>query len=322
MTERGCDRRAADRGDRRRDDGHGIAQEFAVAGYEVRLYDVDETRLDAAITRIAANLERLEDAGAVKPGAAETAPTKIHLTTVLADAITEADYVVEAAPENIDLKRELFAEMDRLCKPETILASNTSTFPPSKLASATGRADRVLVTHYFNPPFLVPLVEVVRGPETSDATIETVVPLLKGVGKTPVVVQKEAPGFIGNRLQLALVREALSIVAQGLATPEDVDLVVRTSLGRRWSVAGPFETSDAAGLDTVLAVAGQLFPAIESFPAVPALLHDVVTRGNLGLKSGKGFYDWPPDAAEALRERIRMALIEIARWETEGRTGR
>jgi 3-hydroxybutyryl-CoA dehydrogenase len=302
--------------------GHGIAQEFAAGGYEVGLYDVDDARLDAALTRIAANLERLGEAGVVKPGAAETAPPKIRPTTILAEAIADADYVVEAAPEDIDLKRRLFAEMDRLCKPETILASNTSTFPPSKLASVTSRPDRVLVTHYFNPPFLVPLVEVVRGPETSDATVETVVPLLKGVGKTPVVVQKEAPGFIGNRLQLALVREALSIVAQGLATPEDVDLVVRTSLGRRWSVAGPFETSDAAGLDTVLAVAGQLFPAIESSPEVPALLHDVVARGNLGLKSGKGFYDWPPEAAEALRERIRLALIEIARWEAEGKTGR
>jgi 3-hydroxyacyl-CoA dehydrogenase len=302
--------------------GHGIAQEFAVGGYEVALYDVDEDRLAAALTRIQANLESLEEAGAVKAGSAESAPARIRPSTILADVIVDADYVVEAAPENIDLKRELFTEMDQRCKPETILASNTSTFPPSKLASATGRADRVLVTHYFNPPFLVPLVEVVRGPETSDATVETVVPLLKGVGKTPVVVQKEVPGFIGNRLQLALVREALSIVAQGLATPEDVDLVVRTSLGRRWSVAGPFETSDAAGLDTVLAVAGQLFPAIESSPDVPALLQDVVARGNLGLKSGKGFYDWPPETAEALRERIRLALIEIARWEAEGRTGR
>jgi 3-hydroxybutyryl-CoA dehydrogenase len=302
--------------------GHGIAQEFAAGGYEVALYDVDETRLDSALNRIAANLARLEEAGVARPGTAETAPAKIRPTTVLLDAIADADYVVEAAPEDIDLKRQLFYEMDRYCRPETILASNTSTFPPSKLASVTRRPDRVLVTHYFNPPFLVPLVEVVRGPETSDATVETVVALLKGVGKTPVVVQKEAPGFIGNRLQLALVREALSIVAQGLATPEDVDLVVRTSLGRRWSVAGPFETSDAAGLDTVLAVAGQLFPAIESSPEVPALLHDVVARGNLGLKSGKGFYDWPPEAAEALRERIRLALIEIARWEADGRTGR
>src|SRR5262249_51014580 len=160
---------------------------------------------------------------------------------------------------------------------------------------------------------------VVGGPRPWNAPVALVIPLLKHLGKAPVVVQKEAPGFIGNRLQLALVREALSIVAQGLATPADVDLVVRTSLGRRWAVAGPFETSDAAGLDTVLAVAAQLFPAIESSPEVPALLQDMVTRGELGHKSGKGFYDWPPEAAEALRERIRQALIEIARWDADGR---
>src|SRR5690349_16302391 len=126
--------------------GHGIAQEFAVGGYEVALYDVDEARLEAALARIVANLESLEEAGAIKEGSAETAPTRLRLSTVLADVVADADYVVEAAPENIELKRDLFAEMDRRCKPGTIIASNTSTFPPSKLASATGRADRVLVT--------------------------------------------------------------------------------------------------------------------------------------------------------------------------------
>jgi 3-hydroxybutyryl-CoA dehydrogenase len=302
--------------------GHGIAQEFAAAGFEVGLYDVDEARLQEGLTRITANLDRLAAAGVVAPDAAGTAPTRIHPSTTLAEATADADYVVEAAPEHLPLKRDLFAEFDRLCSPATILASNTSTFTPSSLASATRRPDRVLVTHYFNPPFLVPLVEVVRGPQTADATVAATFTLLKNLGKSPVVVQKEAPGFIGNRLQLALVREALSIVAQGLATPEDVDLVVRTSLGRRWAVAGPFETSDAAGLDTVLAVAAQLFPAIESSPEVPALLHDMVAHGDLGHKSGKGFYDWPPDAAEALRERIRRALIEIARWDTDRSTAR
>lgn len=301
--------------------GHGIAQEFAVAGYDVALYDVEETRLRDALTRIAANLERLAAARVVAPDAAAAAPARIRPTTILADAAADADYVVEAAPENLALKRDLFAALDRLCAPAAILASNTSTFVPSSLGTATNRPDRVLVTHYFNPPFLVPLIEIVRGPETSDATVAAIYGLLKSLGKSPVVVQREVPGFIGNRLQLALVREALSIVSQGLATPADVDLVVRTSLGRRWAVAGPFETSDAAGLDTVLAVAGQLFPAIESSPDVPSLLRDMVARGHLGLKTGKGFYDWPPEAAAELRGRIGRALIEIARWETNGETG-
>jgi 3-hydroxyacyl-CoA dehydrogenase len=295
--------------------GHGIAQEFAAAGYEVGLYDLDEARLAAALTRIAANLARLEAAGVVPTGAAATAPERIRTSAVLAEATAGADYVVEAAPEDLELKRGLFAELDRLCPAGTILASNTSTFPPSTLAAATRRPERVVVTHYFNPPYLLPLVEVVRGPATAEATVATAASLLRGIGKCAVVVQQEAPGFIGNRLQLAVVREALSIVAQGLATPEDVDLVIRTGFGRRMAVAGIFETCDAAGLDTVLAVAGQLFPAIESSPEVPALLGEKVARGELGLKSGKGFYDWPPAEAEALRERIGNALIEIARWE-------
>ena len=298
--------------------GHGIAQEFAVAGYEVGLYDVDAGRLTAARDRIKANLARLETAGVIAPDIAMTAPDRIRTSTVLAEATAGADYVVEAAPEQLPLKRDLFAELDRLCPPPAILASNTSTFPPSKLAVATQRPERVVVTHYFNPPFLLPLVEVVRGPATSDETVTTTVALLSGIGKCPVVVQREVPGFIGNRLQLALVREALSIVAQGIATPADVDLVIRTSLGRRWSVAGVFETSDAAGLDTVLAVCGQLFPEIESSPEVPGFLQEKVARGELGLKSGKGFYDWPPEQAEALQERIGNALVEIARWSDGG----
>jgi 3-hydroxybutyryl-CoA dehydrogenase len=128
-------------------------------------------------------------------------------------------------------------------------------------------------------------------------------------------MQREAKGFIGNRLQLALVREALSIVNQGLATPEDVDLVVRTSIGRRWSVAGPFETLDAAGLDTLLAVAEELFPAIESSPDVPTFLRDLVAAGHFGHKTGQGFYEWTPETADAFRNRIRQALVEIAGWE-------
>jgi 3-hydroxybutyryl-CoA dehydrogenase len=295
--------------------GHGIAQEFAVAGYDVGLYDVDDERLAAAGARIAANLERLAAAGVIAPGTAATAAGRIRTSTIVAEAARGANYVVEAAPEQLPLKQQLFEELDQLCPPPAILASNTSTFVPSRLTTAMRHPERVLVTHYFNPPFLLPLVEVVRSPVTTEGTVATTVALLSGIGKCPVVVQREVPGFIGNRLQLALVREALSIVAQGIATPEDVDLVIRTSLGRRWSVAGVFETSDAAGLDTVLAVCGQLFPAIESSPEIPAFFQEMVARGEYGLKSGKGFYDWPPEKAEALRERISNALIEIARWE-------
>lgn len=294
--------------------GHGIAQEFAISDYDVSLYDVEQSRLDAALSRVEANLNGLVATGTLT-SEPSTILSRLTATKSLADAVSNADYVVEAAPEQLPLKQQLFADFDRFSPSHAVLASNTSTFRPSLLASATNRPDRVLVTHYFNPPHLVPLVEVVRGPETSDATVATIVDLLTKVGKSPVVMQREAKGFIGNRLQLALAREALSIVSQGLATPEDVDLVVRTSLGRRWSVAGPFEILDAAGLDTLLAVAEELFPAIESSPEVPEFLRDLVAAGHLGHKTGQGFYEWTPDTAAALRDRVRRALVEIATWE-------
>ncbi len=294
--------------------GHGIAQEFAAAGYGVGLYDVADERLRQARTGIAANLAALEAAGIVAVGRSAATLARIKTSTDLGETVGDADVVIEAAPEDLPLKQSLFGALDRLCPSRTILASNTSSFPPSTLAGATRRPDRVLVTHYFNPPYLLPLVEVVRGSATSDATMATVVALMEGIGKRPAVVQREAPGFIGNRLQHAVVREALSIVRQGIATPEEVDKVIKHGFGRRMAVAGIFETSDAAGLDVVLAVAGELFPAIESSSEVPSLLRAKVERGELGLKSGTGFYDWPPGAAEALRARIRHALIEISRW--------
>ena len=294
--------------------GHGIGQEFAIAGYKVALYDVEQSRLDAALERITSNLTNLAAAGSL-PSDPSTIAARITTTTSLAEAADGVDYVVEAAPEQLGLKEQLFAELDRLTPAHAILASNTSTFRPSLLAAATSRPAQVLVTHYFNPPHLVPLVEVVRGPETSDETVATIVALLTEVGKSPVVMQREAKGFIGNRLQMALIREALSIVSQGLATPEDVDLVVRTSIGRRWAVAGPFEVLDTAGLETLLAVATELFPAIESSPEVPAFLRDRVAAGHYGLKTGQGFYEWTPETADALRERIRRSLVEIAGWE-------
>ena len=291
--------------------GHGIAQEFAISGRQVSLYDIDQSRLDAALDRISENLTSLSRSGdlTVDPAAILRGLT---VTTTLETAVSNVDYVVEAAPEQLPLKQALFTEMDQYAPPHAILASNTSTFRPSLLAAATNRPQQVLVTHYFNPPHLVPLVEVVRGPETTDEVVTAVVALLNEVGKTPVTMQKEAPGFIGNRLQLALVREALSIVRQGLATVEDVDLVVRTSIGRRWSVAGPFETLDAAGLDTLLSVAGQLFSEIESSPDVPVFLRELVEAGHFGLKSGgkaftTGHLNPPPRSVAASNTRSKRS---------------
>ncbi|MBI4336439.1 MAG: 3-hydroxyacyl-CoA dehydrogenase family protein [Chloroflexi bacterium] len=294
--------------------GHGIAQEFALAGYQVGLHDLTGERLQHAVKQIEDNLLMLEQAGMVAREQVRPALARVHTSTTLEQVVANADVVIEAVTEDLSIKQEIYGKLDRACPDRTIFASNTSTFMPSKLAAATHRQDRVLVAHYFNPPYLLPLVELVRSQETSDETVQTMYALLKRVGKRPVVVKKEVPGFIGNRLQVALFREALALVEQGIATPEDVDTVVKNSFGRRLAVAGPFEVFDMGGLDTILAVTTQLVPEISSSTEVPALLQEKVHQGELGVKSGKGFHQWPAEAAQALRQRFSRALLQMSKW--------
>ena len=292
--------------------GHGIALEFAAKGYAVRLHDRGEEELRRARQGIERGLGLLREAGRLTPEVAASAVGRIEFGTDLRAAVAEADVVVEAVFEDLTLKQAIFCDLDAWAPGRAILASNTSSFMPSLLAGATRRPDKVLVAHYFNPPHLLPLVELVRGPATADETVETMRALYVRLGKSPAVVQKEAPGFVGNRLQMALLREALSIVERGIATPQEVDTVVKTGFGRRLAVAGVFEVFDLAGLDVTAAVAGQLLPAIASSAEVPAILRERVAQGKLGAKTGEGFYEWTPEAAAALRERIARALLAIA----------
>jgi 3-hydroxybutyryl-CoA dehydrogenase len=293
--------------------GHGIALEFAAHGFPVTLHDQSESQLAQSPARIAEGLDRLAAAGRISTAAAAEAPALITSTSDLRSAIAGADLVIEAVTENLDVKRAVFRELDAWAPPHAILASNSSTFMPSLMAAATTRPAQVIVAHYFNPPHLLPLVELVRGAQTSDHTVETLRALYLSIGKSPAVVQKEAPGFVGNRLQMALLREALAIVEAGIATPQDVDTIIKTGFGRRLSVAGVFEVFDAAGLDVTLAVAEQLFPEIDRSTTISSFLRDKVARGDLGQKTGKGIYDWPPEKAAALRARIGAALAAIAR---------
>jgi 3-hydroxybutyryl-CoA dehydrogenase len=293
--------------------GHGIAQEFALAGFLVRLQDQGDGPLARAMENIRANLERLSFLGRVEPHRIEPAIGRITPTLDLDAAVSGAELVIEAIFEDLAAKHQLLRSLERLCPAETIFASNTSSFMPSRLAEVLAHPERLVIAHYFNPPYLIPLVEVVPGPKTSQVTIATMVELLEKVNKKPVVLGKEATGFVANRLQFVLFREALSIVAQGIAEPEAVDSVVKYGFGRRLAAAGPLEVFDLAGLDTILAVASQILPAIAGAgPAdepVPELLREKVDRGELGVKSGRGFHDWTPEAAEELRGRLTRALL-------------
>lgn len=292
--------------------GHGIALEFAMAGYRVSLHDRTQAIIDQAVGNIRSSAERLAALGRL--GADQIAPALelVAASADLGEAVRGARLVVEAISEDLGAKHALFSMLNNLCDPETIFASNTSSFMPSRLAEAVIRSERLVVAHYFNPPYLLPLVEIVPGPETSEQTVSTMVQLLESVGKKPVVLRKEATGFVGNRLQFALFREALSIVERGIASPEAVDQVVRFGFGRRLAAAGPFEVFDLGGLDTIMAVAAQIFPELASANsdtgAIPDSLRLKIERGQLGVKSGQGFHTWTPERADELRTRLSRAL--------------
>ncbi len=294
--------------------GHAIAQEFAAEGYDVRMTSRSEQSLARAMARVRDNVERLRSMGRMSGDAARRAAANIRTTVSLAEAVDDVDLVMEYVFEEIDLKRSVFAELDRLCPERAILATGTSSLMPSDLAAATSRPDRVLAAHYANPPYLLPFVEIVGAEGCSPESIRTVVDLLTAMGKQPVVLKKEVPGFAAMRLQGALLREALWLVERGVAAPADLDTIIKTGIGRRWSVAGVFEVFELAGWDLIESIGEWLFPHLENSPDVPPVLRDAVQRGELGVKTGKGFYDWTPESEEVLRRRVANALIEIDRW--------
>ncbi len=292
--------------------GHGIAQDFALAGYQVRLHDLSDDRLGSALSGIRANLQNLVSLELLEQARIEPAMAAISVSTDLDRTVSGTELVIEAIVEDLAAKHTLLRLLNEFCSAETIIASNTSSFMPSRLAEVASRPDRLLVAHYFNPPYLIPLVEIVPGPDTSSETVMAMVGVLQQVGKKPVVLRKEATGFVGNRLQFAMFREALAIVEAGIADPEADDQIVRFGFGRRLAAAGPFEVFDLAGLDTILAVASQILPELDApnpiGQAVPALLSRKVAEGDLGVKSGRGFHEWTTDKAEELRNRLTRAL--------------
>lgn len=293
--------------------GHGIAQEFATAGYEVHLHDVTDEKLETAHAQIEKNLGMLAKNALIAKEDIGSTLQRIQPSTELAAVAENADFVVEAVTENLALKQQIFEKLDAICQPHTILASNTTALMPSQIGANTQRKAQILNTHYFNPPYLIPLVELIRSPHTSDETVSVTFELLTAIGKTPALIEKEAPGFVGPRLQAALIREAFSIVEQGIASAETVDLVVRNSFGRRLSTAGPFEVFELAGWDLVLAAFEELYRDLNSSPDINPLLREMVNAGKLGVKSKEGFYNWTDDRLQALRDRMNRALIQQAK---------
>ncbi|MPZ56651.1 MAG: 3-hydroxyacyl-CoA dehydrogenase family protein [Rhizobiales bacterium] len=276
--------------------GHGIAQVFALAGHDVTVYDAVEASLKTVRDRIAENLRDLDED--------VTAYERVRPLGDLSEAVREADYVVEAAPEDLPLKQKLFADIERHVRPDTILASNTSVIPITQIMGGLERRERALGTHWWNPPFLVPLVEVIGTEWTSQAAIDFTMKLHADVGKTPAHVKKDVPGFIGNRLQHALWREAISLVERGICDAETVDIVIKAAFGRRLAVLGPLENADMVGTDLTLAIHRIVLPDIESRPGPSPYLEQLVAGGKLGFKSGEGFRTWTPEQQTELRAKV------------------
>lgn len=291
--------------------GHGIAQIFATCHYDVTLVDVHQELLCKAIENIRTNLTRLAQKGIGKVEQIEPSIERIKITTDLKEATSNAQFVIEAVLENLELKQKLFMDLDSLCSSDTILATNTSVISITEIANHARIKERILGTHFWNPPYLIPLVEVIRGSKTPPEVMDVTCELLRRVGKHPVRVKKDVPGFIGNRLQHALWREAISIVENGIADPASVDDVIKKGFGIRLAALGPLENADMVGLDLTLAIHDYILKHIEASPDPSPLLKEKVKKGELGFKTKKGFYDWTPEEVEKSKENLSNYLI---RW--------
>ena len=292
--------------------GHGIAQIFALHGHDVTLYDIRQDFLDKAIVNVKANLDAFAARGIIGKAEAEAAPSRITCTLHLEEAAKTADFILEAVPENMTLKQDIFSRLDAMSRPEAVLASNTSVMSITEIASTSRNRARIVGTHFWNPPYLIPLVEVVQAGETTPATVEFTMDLLRRVGKHPVHCRKDVPGFIANRMQHALWREAISIVEQGIADPRTVDEAVRLSFGMRLPILGPLENADMVGLDLTQAIHDYILPALCDSHKTSPVVTDKVAAGELGFKTGKGLQDWPADKQQASRNALRDYLLDIA----------
>ncbi len=288
--------------------GSGLAQLFAQKGYRVNLNDITEGALGSALRRARSNLMLQVELGWIASGEVEQIMERIFTSIDMEEVASPADFVIEAVPEDLELKKRIFKRLGELCPAHAVLASNTSTFNVMEEVEEE-LVERVLVTHFFNPPQLIPLVEVVSGEKTSQAAIETTMELLNRVGKRPLLIRRYLPGFAVNRIQLAINGMAYALLQEGILTPREIDMAIESSIGLRLAVNGPFATMDMVGLDVVAASARSM--GVEP----PPPLKELVDKGELGAKTGKGFYDYGGmDQEEILRQRDYRLMLLIDSW--------
>lgn len=289
--------------------GHATALQFALAGYLVRLYDHQQAGLQRGKDAIAHDLATFEQAGLLKEQPAVILE-RITYTTDMAAACQDTDFVIESIVEDQQVKQQVWQEIEQLVSPETTLATNTSGLSPTALQSVLTHPERFVVAHFWNPAQLMPLVEVVPGKQTSQTTVNLTVALMNKIGKHAVPLKKEALGFVGNRIQLAVLREAFHIVAEGIASPEAVDDIIKYSLGQRWNLVGPIASADLGGLDVFKNISSYLYADLANATGTDPTLEKMVDNGKLRLKSGQGFYDWQGDTGKRIVADRDAALLD------------
>jgi 3-hydroxybutyryl-CoA dehydrogenase len=285
--------------------GHGIAYLLAAAGHAVRIFETAAESRASLPQRLRALVDLFGDDAAILE--------RIAIHDRLAPAVDGTTFVFEAAPERLPLKQQLFAELEAAVAPDTILASNSSAIPSTEIGRHLTYRERVIGTHFWNPPHLVPLVEVIENEETSPDVVRKTMTLLREAGKTPVHVRRDIPGFVGNRLQHAMKREAIALVAAGVCDAETNDTVVKEGFGRRMAVLGPMEQSDLVGLDLTLEIAEVLYADLDRTAGPHPYLRNKVKGGKLGMRSGEGLRKWTPEEADAVRRGLSQFLVTQAK---------
>lgn len=290
--------------------GSDVSLLCAMFNYPVIMLGRTEDSLNRGRARIRKNLDGLIAEEVYTTEEAEQIFDSIRTETRLPEAVRDADFVLEGIIEDLKVKQEMFSELDKHCPTHTILASGTSGLSPNAIGENIKRKDKMLVAHFWNPPYLVPLVELVAHEELSQESLDLVLGFLESLGKKPILLKKDIAGHIGNRLQHALFREAMHLVEQGIATPDDIDQVIMSSLGPRYSMIGPMEYMDSVGLDLQVAVQSYLFETLADAKSPQKLLMQNYNRGDYGAKTGKGFYDWSVKSLDEMVSRQNKRFID------------
>lgn len=294
--------------------GTGIAQLFAQKGHSVMIiYVYDDKQRAKPLETMRKNLEVLCRQNVIPESSIDETIGRVSFTESLEEAAAFADVIFECIVENLSVKQEYFRKLDELTPPETILATNTSAISITEIAEKSTNKSRIIGTHYWNPAYLVPLVEVIKTEYVSDEVVDQMFSLLNDAGKKPVLVKKDVPGFLANRMQHALFREAISIVENDIADAKAVDDAIKYGFGMRLGVRAPMEVIDAGGIDLTYSIHEYLFPNIENSARPSRLLTEMMERGDLGFKTGKGFREWSQDDIDASNERLTEGLIKVAR---------